>query len=336
MSKEIKYASCEYTDDLEYQREEKARFAKALVDSVYEIIKKLYSLEKEFRAILPEDDFEITFLGKAGINVYDLINQNKIDDDQYKEQVIKKSLRTNLIKSYNSISDKFDRRKEWTPNVIPDLIRFSVICKKSVEELGGMEVINMKIKTLTNLLETHGFKMHEVSVRLLPTGYADIQIKYETPEITLDGIEIKTLLEMQVHSEKGLEAKEEETPVFNTRRTIAKEIYQYLEIKDITPSNFTLLLDTFVKNNISKNRILTQYSVSLFLKRIGLSTNIENITRMISNYENYFEKSSDIFENADMLFNNESELAETKIYLEKLLNPTQDEILELRQAVSSR
>jgi hypothetical protein len=305
-------------------KQEKERFAKVLVESVYEIIKKLYSLEKEIEAIFPRDQFDITFLGGPGINIYELISTNQpyTGSEDQKEAIIKKALSLNLLKSFKSISDKFDRRKEWTPNVIPDLIRFSIICKKSVKEIGGMNVVNKKIELLTILLKKHDFNIHHQTLaRLLPTGYADIQVKYETPIIVVDNIEIKTLMEMQVHTEAGLQAKEQETDIFEARRTLANNIYKLLKTK-VGAKQFTKLLDLFVKNNLYKNRQLTEHSASHFLKKLKSTSSAAEIITLIIEYENLFERSFNIFQAADMLFNSESELETTRQSLEKLVKLT--------------
>lgn len=335
MEIETKFAYCRYTRDETYQKNEKERFAKALVDSVYEIVKKLYSLEKEIEAIFPRSDFVITFLGGPGINVYELLNtsQNNIRYEDQKVAIIKTALSLNLLKSFKSISDKFDRRKEWTPNVIPDLIRFSVICKKSVDEIGGMDTINKKIESLTILLKKHGFNIHQTLPRLLPTGYADIQVKYQTPVIVVDGIEIKTLMEMQVHTESGLQAKEQETDIFKARRTLDNKIYESLKTK-ISSKQFTKLLDLFVKNNLQKNRQLTELSTSYFLKKLKSNADVAEITNLIIEYENLFEQSACIFQSADMLFNNNSELESTIQSLERLIKLTHcNDLITFRQTL---
>lgn len=327
LNKPEKITYCELTLDTESRIRESNQFYKDLVDSVFEIVKQLYSIEKEIEAIFPPEDFDITFLSKEAVSVYDLIKENEGKEGylDIKEALIKHALNLNLLKTYKSTYEKFDRRKDWVPNVLPDLIRFSIVCKKPMRELGGVKNVLYKFSELTKLLEKNGFKKSKFAPRILDTGYCDIQSNFETPPTEIYGISFKTSLEIQIHELGMLEAKELETPIYDERKLVANKIFSILK-SPLDQKQFVKKLDRFVVSIYNANKPLTDLSIINFLRSVKNSFDVrdlrlitEDLRVELKNYLNLFEKSKDIFDKTNPFLNSQKEVENYTQVLEDLL-----------------
>jgi len=189
------------------------------------------------------------------------------DKDEALRYIFLKKIRDQLegihvLKTTNSIKIKSHRLKL---EQMTDLMRNSVIFNERAESIKVLELIH----GLTTVLINNPINVGEISCHwkidpenikyvYLPEGYSDFKLVYhlDIPYTEKGGLKTQTIFfEIQINTEKYIEAKKLETPLFDKRKENVNALKYFLNLPEniksaLSPKRLTPIINSILKEEI--------------------------------------------------------------------------------------
>jgi hypothetical protein len=274
---------CEWPKIAGFSREEQEEMIiNFQIEEVYPQLLEILALKNKFLEAFPMDKFRITFMN--GVKIDEVIEMyNKANKTASKSTIIKTAMRTNFVKTVDSIITKLLSGNK-SIDKLKDHLRFTV---EIIDDLQNPEQLAQYALKVFEILPEHYILCQDQPIEGLyneVTGFS---------EATFQPINSKNSrkIEIKFNTSAGLEAKAKEHPTFKERKKLTGEIFNLIgELTDF--DKFWDEINDFTKDWIESGEdIIPKQKIQELSQKLGINQIHQNLIVYFYKYKKLLLKS---------------------------------------------